>query len=105
MKAELKQKWVDALRSGKYEQGRFALRRNGKFCCLGVLADIIAPDEWVMAGGNDVDKFLFRGDGSVLPRDIISTDKSNDLVGMNDDEVGLSFPKIADYIEDNIPAE
>ena len=33
-------RWVDALRSGEYKQGRNFLERDGKFCCLGVLCEI-----------------------------------------------------------------
>ena len=36
----LKKKWVVALRSGKYEQGKEALRNGDKYCCLGVLCEI-----------------------------------------------------------------
>jgi hypothetical protein len=34
---------VDALRSGRFEQGRGALLRNGKYCCLGV-ACVVAQE-------------------------------------------------------------
>lgn len=48
MKEEIKQKWVDALRSGQYEKGKWYLtRRNeGKetFCVLGVLCDLAIKD-------------------------------------------------------------
>lgn len=38
---ELVKQWVEALRSGKYKQGRKALKnRDNEFCCLGVLCDI-----------------------------------------------------------------
>jgi hypothetical protein len=40
MKKEIAERWVEALRSGKYEQGRHELRGGDKFCCLGVLCDI-----------------------------------------------------------------
>jgi len=47
-------KWKDsfctALRSGKYKQGRGCLRQsNGEdvWCCLGVLQDLVAPEEWI----------------------------------------------------------
>lgn len=40
MNKQVKKKWVAALRSGKYEQGRSALRCGDKFCCLGVLCDL-----------------------------------------------------------------
>lgn len=36
------QKWVDALRSGKYRQCRNQLRSDDReaYCCLGVLAEL-----------------------------------------------------------------
>jgi len=40
MNQEIKKKWVDALRSGKYKQGKGTLRFNDKYCCLGVLTDL-----------------------------------------------------------------
>ena len=40
MNKELRNKWVTALRSGEYKQGRKQLYHAGRFCCLGVLADI-----------------------------------------------------------------
>lgn len=36
----VKQRWLKALRSGDYEQGKNHLCYNDKYCCLGVLADI-----------------------------------------------------------------
>lgn len=39
MDAELKAKWIEALRSGKYPQGKSVMISGaGTFCCLGVLA-------------------------------------------------------------------
>ena len=44
MKKSIMKKWVKALRSGEYEQGKGVLCRIGDkhdyFCCLGVLTDI-----------------------------------------------------------------
>jgi len=43
----LAKRWVTALRSGQYEQGKYALRTgDDRYCCLGVLADVAAPDCW-----------------------------------------------------------
>lgn len=36
-------KWVRALRSGKYNQGEFALQSAKGFCCLGVACKIFIP--------------------------------------------------------------
>jgi hypothetical protein len=52
MNKELIKRWVEALRSGKYQQGRLSLRNiSNQFCCLGVLCDI-AKDElsldWIL---------------------------------------------------------
>ncbi len=34
-------KWVEALRSGKFKQGKFKLRsENDRFCCLGIYEHI-----------------------------------------------------------------
>jgi hypothetical protein len=39
--------WIDALRSGKYEQGRGSLRTNDDtYCCLGVACDVYDPSRW-----------------------------------------------------------
>ena len=48
MEPELKQKWIEALVSGKYKQGTQALKRADNFCCLGVLCDLLYPDRWEM---------------------------------------------------------
>lgn len=47
MDDKIKQKWIIALRSGNYEQGKNNLRsKNNTYCCLGLLCDIIDPDAW-----------------------------------------------------------
>ena len=46
MKPEIKQKWIDALRSGEYVQGNGKLN-TGAFCCLGVLCDLAAKENLV----------------------------------------------------------
>ena len=41
MRKKVKQLWVNALRSGKYEQGRNVLcSLDNKYCCLGVLCEL-----------------------------------------------------------------
>jgi len=37
---EIKKAWIEALRSGKYKQGRMCLKRDNEYCCLGVLCEI-----------------------------------------------------------------
>lgn len=38
-----KELWLQALKSGNYIQGKAFLRKNDKFCCLGVLCEITQP--------------------------------------------------------------
>lgn len=40
------EEWVDALRSGEYDQHQHALRDENSFCCLGVLCDLQDDGEW-----------------------------------------------------------
>ena len=109
MNPEIKAKWVEALRSGKYEQGRDVLRTtDNKFCCLGVLADIRNPEGWRSdpqtigtRGGRLINGFGWR---DFLPDDLLSLpdlgidlEDQLTLVDMNDH--GRSFDEIADYIE------
>ena len=41
---QVKQKWVDALRSGEYQQATGKLKSQEGFCCLGVLCDLYAKE-------------------------------------------------------------
>lgn len=66
---ELVKLWVEALRSGKYKQGRKALRdKHNKYCCLGVLCDISKKDlkiSWKEVTEDDV--YSFKDSYGVLP--------------------------------------
>lgn len=51
MNEQIKKDWIAALRSDKYKQGRGTLQSDDqKFCCLGVLADVMGL-EWQERGG------------------------------------------------------
>lgn len=41
---EIRQKWIDALRSGDFKQTSGALRDRNKYCCLGVLCELEGID-------------------------------------------------------------
>ena len=45
MKKEIAERWVSALRSGEYKQGKLYLKSENGYCCLGVLCDILGV-EW-----------------------------------------------------------
>lgn len=47
MKKRDMQKWINALRSGEYAQGRTHLQDGGNtFCCLGVACKIFIPEKY-----------------------------------------------------------
>lgn len=47
MKAKVKAAWLEALRSGKYQQTHARLKKPDGYCCLGVLCDISGVGSWV----------------------------------------------------------
>lgn len=121
----VKQAWINALRSGEYRQGRSRLAKrtkkgNFKFCCLGVLCDVVG----VKGEPNQITdeiEFGFDGETMTLPdlvwkglgltdpdidipvgqtRDMAErqlTVSSVSLATLNDD--GFTFPQIADLID------
>lgn len=110
MKKEIAMKWVEALRSGKYRQGRGELRtKDNRFCCLGVLCEITKDKtnvDW--SWPSDLyDPLCFDGKYTALPESVrvlagmksISGDLSETkcLASLND--AGMSFKEIADLIE------
>lgn len=101
MNPEVKDKWVEALRSGKYKQGKTTLRTGDHFCCLGVLCDISGLAEW---RSMPYQRYLYSELELFLPEDV--TDWAEIYAGqyelseMNDQ--GRSFTQIADYIEENL---
>lgn len=125
MNPEVKEKWLAALRSGKYKQARERLRDGGGFCCLAVLCDIAIKEgvsgEWALgATGETVfrwpavaDRYLtHHTEESLLPphvRDWAGLQSDNPRLKMDDyghdtlsamnDDHRLSFAEIADLIE------
>ena len=101
MKTAIKDKWVKALRSGEYAQGKGHFVTAGKkydsFCCLGVLADIQGA-EWEMNSherGYEIDGKAYST-GHYVPNGP-SKQAQTDLADMNDS--GDSFHAIAKYIK------
>jgi hypothetical protein len=103
MDINLRTKWVAALRSGDYKQGRGELCKDGKYCCLGVLMDI--TDRLTNNGdgrsyvlGTNATKF-FRSMPDVVIDEISFPTNGRTLVKMNDVQK-KTFNDIADYIEE-----
>jgi hypothetical protein len=107
-----KYEWIDALLSGKYEQGHHQLKRDSLrggsayYCCLGVLCEIknnLAKrsdysNNWYSEGGTeDMPSDAFMDDIG------LEHDDANQLAKLNDSE-GWTFPEIAQWIQDNVEA-
>lgn len=108
---ENRKKWVDALRSGEYEQGRGFLCKEEKYCCLGVLCEVAGIQRQLVHVFTTINAGIsvYEGRGPKLPPQAaldfvgLSSDigmflgGEGTLVEMNDD--GVSFLTIADLIE------
>jgi hypothetical protein len=96
MDADIKQRWVAALRSGHYKQGRFDLRFvDNTFCCLGVLVDLVEPSYWSRVPYEDQGSYPPE---SVRTRTGITGEEERDLAHLNDWR-HMNFDGIANYIE------
>lgn len=125
MKSSIAEKWVKALRSGRYKQGKRALKTKSKrgvvrHCCLGVLCELYNkehknklkvkksddPFDNVEFNYNTV-VFRFGNESMTLPNKVKSwagmksyegfIPCSRNLMELNDD--GVSFKDIANTIE------
>jgi len=112
MTDELKQAWIDALKSGEFQQGYGFLKRAEKFCCLGVLCEVM-----IARGANitrrltddeqEEDKLitLYSGERSLLSEELLnlaglSWDEQIVVMHKNDD-TRSSFDEIAAYLKRN----
>lgn len=120
MKKEVMQKWVEALRSGKYVQGTHVLcNSNYEYCCLGGLCDLYKNKlnvEQTFSPVKNNNVFTFDGDSISLPNQVIylagikqeygqfrdKNNQLNSLAILNDN--GYSFNELADIIDANYEA-
>lgn len=125
---EIKEKWIVALRSGKFPQGNSVLKKHHfetgtfRFCCLGVLCDVVDPTKWqrdAEINYSSIYKFddLYEKDNTSyswqdsqsttqLPYHMmdelgLTRDQCTRLMEMNDAE-DKNFNEIADWIEANL---
>ena len=112
MKPEIKAKWIEALRSGAFNQGRSFLHDliENTYCCLGVLCEI-NPDIVSKEVVNLVNKTSYISHNDVrrsnqsmttlsgnLKDDFgLSYEVCGKLMSLNDQ--GMPFVRIADVIE------
>ena len=114
---EKKAKWLKALRSGRYTQGRAKLRKKvskGKYeyCCLGVYANVCGVDWKPIFNyfGEQIEAYTvdleYKGswtvpDGQYIPFEMIPLQIQRVLSSKND-TYKWSFKQIADWIEEKL---
>lgn len=96
-------KWLAALRSGEYQQGKQYLCREGRYCCLGVGCEVLGVPKTPYE-----DCVAFNGSISTAPnmfrdlvglRDFMGVATSGCTLTSLNDVDGKSFSEIADIIE------
>ena len=120
MNKDLKKRWIAALKSGDYKQGRSRLNQNNQFCCLGVLCDLLADDGLISKELSQKDStlFLYDNDSSGLTDQVQSISGINSSLGtiqLNDqvmeilpdkdnrEMLGNSYAKLAFLNDRGIP--
>ena len=98
-------KWVQALRSGKYTQVSNGLHTDAGYCCLGVLCDVVGEK----FDGKDDGFYACLGSRGTLPEKVMRTVGMKTATGTYEDNIfslaedndrGESFDGIADIIEE-----
>lgn len=99
MNQEIKAKWLERLRSNPDQYGRYSLHRNGKFCAMGALVDILYPNEWQQT---PIGSEVFKGYAcSVDSKDIEEADLTDGQIAtvMRLNDGCDSYAKAINYIE------
>lgn len=102
MNKRIKAKWVKALRSGKYKQARGVLKKDTRFCCLGVLTDIRSKSTGIRFSGRPSNPDM--PSSSTCGWAGFDLDQATTLAKMNDGEgqPNRSFKYIANWIEKHL---
>jgi hypothetical protein len=103
---EQKEQWIEALRSGEYQQGQKFLHANDRYCCLGVLCDLFQkahPEKDHHWGNRTGDIFHFHEELNYPPMEVrlwagLDDTTMEKLVQQND-TLGYTFGQIAAWIE------
>ena len=132
MNTQIKEKWVNALLSGEYNQGTGKLRSPNGYCCLGVLCDLYDKEnnvEWEYKGyeedncvHNPTDYWTLDSASEFLPlsvkqwAELDSVIPQIKVIEIDDEEEsweyvenlselndsGTSFSEIAELIQENL---
>lgn len=104
------QKWIEALDSGEYSQGRSRLQSKEGYCCLGVACKVLIPENkqilndngWLEGGileaQDDAPEWLKDISDDFELKTIYEYDQGVTIETMNDD-MDMSFEEIATCLE------
>lgn len=109
MPANILAAWLEALRSGRYQQAQGALKKGDGYCCLGVLVHVVDPDQlrynekvpsmtWLERYGIRFKGMKRQNDHSPALADMTRGGQVECATVWND-QAGRSFKEIADMIE------
>lgn len=102
MNQEVKKLWVEALRSGKYKQGKHCLKTDdGRYCCLGVLCEVSGQpydSDW-LGVPNDIVEWA---DLDTWLPEVIDGSRGRTKLSHLNDASNFSFEQIADLIEEQL---
>jgi hypothetical protein len=110
MNKQIAKLWANALRSGRFKQGRGGLAKmvgdNPSYCCLGVLCELAIENGVKVEKRTDDYLICYDDDCTLLPQSVASwaeTIPNPILLGKGatrlNDILGFSFAEIADRIE------
>lgn len=127
MKEDIEKRWVEALESGKYKQGKDSLKIQNKdgsfsYCCLGVLCELAVEDGIIKPSSIPEDSFVwtYEDRSGVLPMKVMEwagLDSCNPVVedanhvgnlsedlnlSCYNDGLNYSFKQIAKLIRDSL---
>lgn len=109
-------KWIEALESGRYEQGIMVLHKDtGTMCCLGVAAHILAEENEIVPKliktGQYTGCYMYQDDVTIAPEYVIkalslrnhlgSGSKGNTALVVLNDDLKYSFAQIAEHLRKN----
>jgi hypothetical protein len=92
-------RWVEALESGRYKQGKGFLEFEGSYCCLGVLCDLHIQT----VGGVDIVSSSELGKNLIPREDILDwagIDRTTADVLANGNDDGATFTELAQKIRE-----
>lgn len=117
MDVRIKELWIEALNSGKYDQGKGFLRKDNCFCVYGVLCDLYAKEHedvgWELQFGT-TGRYSILGFWDFVPDEVLSwagifdmassimrARKADQVINMNDKQ-DATFNQLAVFIKDNL---